>query len=318
MLDSQGQVRVQWVSTDRAKEELLDQFWQAAAKHAANFQGIAKPVPTPYIISDEKLNIFPLGDPHIGMLAWGAETGENFDLKIATADLLACVDMLAERAPQARRAALINVGDFAHAQSDDQRTPTGGNKLDVDGRFGKVAQTGFAIMIHLTNRLLERHEIVDVFNARGNHDPLMAQLIAMYLQAWYRNEPRVTVHDAFNPFQYIRFGKNLIGIHHGDGAKPSDLPEIMAADRPQDLGETEFRLWVTGHIHHETCKEFRTCTVESFRTLAAKDFWHHWKGYRSGQSLSALTFHKDYGEISRSTVPLKLARARQAALGKAA
>jgi hypothetical protein len=88
----------------------------------------------------------------------------------------------------------------------------------------------------------------------------------------------------------------------------------MAADRPEDWGATDYRVWFTGHIHHQTRKEFPGCVIESFRTLAARDYWHAWKGYRSGQSLSCITLHKEYGEITRSTVDIRLDNARRVPL----
>jgi hypothetical protein len=110
----------------------------------------------------------------------------------------------------------------------------------------------------------------------------------------------------------LRHGLNLIGVAHGDGAKIESLPGIMAADRPEDWGATYYRTWVTGHIHHKTRfvgKEYVGCTVESFRTLAPKDAWHNHRGYRSGQSLSCITYDAEYGEVGRQTVDIRLARA---------
>jgi len=56
------------------------------------------------------------------------------------------------------------------------------------------------------------------------------------------------------------------------------------------------------HIHHDTKTEFSGCSVESFRTLAAKDNYAHSGGYRAGQDSKALVIHKEYGEIERHTV----------------
>jgi hypothetical protein len=79
----------------------------------------------------------------------------------------------------------------------------------------------------------------------------------------------------------------------------------MATDQAKQWGETEFRTWLTGHIHHDTRKEFAGCDVESFRTLSAKDAYATWGGYRARQDSKCLVIHKQYGEVERHTVNIK-------------
>ena len=107
-------------------------------------------------------------------------------------------------------------------------------------------------------------------------------------------------------FWYYKFGKILIGSTHGDTAKPNKLPEIMAADKPSEWGDTDYRYWYTGHIHSRNVIEFSGCVWESFRTLAAKDAWHSGAGYRSGRDMCSILLHKDFGEIGRNTVSVKM------------
>src|ERR1700744_334048 len=242
------------------------------------------------------------------MLAWSQETGQDFDLKIAERDLSATVRRLGQSAPSSALAVLANVGDFFHADDNTQLTPGHGHKLDVDSRAAKVFRLGCTLMRSLIDLLLTKHARVDVRNVPGNHDPSTSRMLAMWLEAIYEREPRVIVTPNLNPFSYLEFGKNLFGFTHGDGCKAAGLLRVMASDMAEAWGRQDFRMWFTGHIHHETCKEFPGCTVESFRTLASRDYWHHSKGYRAGRSLSAITFHSEYGEISRTTVDLRLAR----------
>jgi hypothetical protein len=104
---------------------------------------------------------------------------------------------------------------------------------------------------------------------------------------------------------YHKFGVNLIGVTHGHTVKAKDLGEIMAVDCKDDWSNSEYRYWYCGHIHHDTKVEYRTCIVETFRTLAPKDAWHHGSGYRSGQDMKSITLHKDYGEEDRATVGIR-------------
>lgn len=312
LVDGQGKVRAQWLQAPKDEQTQWEEFWAACERNAKQYKGAADPIRAPRQSDAETCTVYPLGDPHIGMLAWAKETGQDFDLQIAEKDLLQAIDLLVDRAPASKKAILANVGDFFHAESDDQKTPSGGNKLDCDTRWAKITDIGFNLMRHLIDRLLAKHEEVEVVNVPGNHDPRMARMMNMWLSAVYEREPRVRVKDNRNPYMYIRHGRNLLGFAHGDGAKPEQLPGIMAADQPREWGSTDYRIWFTGHIHHQTRKEYPGCIIESFRTLAARDYWHSWKGYRAGQSLSCITLHEEYGEMTRSTVDIKLIRAHLA------
>lgn len=309
LVDGQGKVRAQWVQAPKDEQSRWDEFWAACERNSKEYKGLAEPAPVPLFSDKETCTIYPLGDPHIGMLSWAKETGQDFDLQIAQRDLIAAIDLLVDRAPASAVAVLANVGDFFHAEGDDQKTPASGNKLDCDTRWAKITDVGFTIMRHLVDRLLTKHSVVRVVNVPGNHDPKMARMMNMWLAAVYEREPRVTVVDNHNPYIFMTHGKNLIGFAHGDGARPEQLPGIMATDRPKEWGATDYRIWVTGHIHHQSRKEYPGCVVESFRTLAARDYWHSWKGYRSGRSLSCITLHDEFGEITRSTVDIKLVQA---------
>lgn len=268
------------------------------------YLGAADPIKRPEISDDDLQVWYPLGDPHIGLMSWHGETGTDSDLRSAESILYETVDMLVDRAPPAKSGVLCNLGDYFHADGPSQLTQSG-HKLDVDSRFSKIADIGFSLMRRMTDRLLQKHESVTVINVPGNHDIVMSRMLALWMRAVYEREPRVTVIESTNPYIYVRFGNNLIGCAHGDGGKIKDLPEIMATDRPKDWGETLHRAWYTGHIHTDTRQDRRGCTVESFRTMAAPDYWSWHTGYRSGRSLNAIVRHKIWGEQGRVTVGIR-------------
>jgi hypothetical protein len=121
----------------------------------------------------------------------------------------------------------------------------------------------------------------------------------MCLNAFYENEPRVVIDLSPSAFRYMKFGQVMIGSHHGHGIKFDQLPGIMATDRSREWGDTIYRFWYVGHIHHMQRREFPGAVVESFRTLAARDAWHSGKGYRAGRDMSLIVHHRDFGEIER-------------------
>lgn len=309
-----GSTVVEWSSYKRDQVARWEACKAAIVEHVAEYVRPAPPLSAPGTPCSDLLVTYPLGDPHIGMLAWAAEVGESFDLRIAERELCECMRQLVERSPAAETAIVCNLGDFWHSQDDQQRTPKSGNKLDVDGRYGKVGRVGLRIFRTLVDAALTRHAHVKVRSLPGNHDPNSAFWLPEVLRAAYASEPRVTVEDAFNPYQFDTFGKNLLGWCHGDGAKLDALGEIMATDVPELWGAAAFRYWNTGHVHHWQTKELRGCVVDTHRTLAGRDAWHHHSGYRSGRALKALTYHRDFGLDSVAIVGVE--RVRAACLSK--
>lgn len=304
-----GSVALRWVKTqidaDHRAQALLDAF----ATMTAEIEPVRR-VDSPPSGDDSLLCVYPMGDPHIGMYAWVEECGESFDLAIAEANLCASVDRLVETAPPSERALIVNLGDFFHSDSSANRTARSNHALDVDTRWAKVLRTGVEVMCRTIDRALEKHARVTVDNVIGNHDDHSSQMLSICLAQRYRDNDRVEIVTSPSKFHYHRFGDVLIGTTHGDTCRPNQLESIMAHDRADDWGATKGnRYWYTGHVHHESVKEYPGCIVETFRTLAPRDAWHSAAGYRSGRDMRLDVMHSRYGLVDRHIVGIRRLRA---------
>jgi hypothetical protein len=308
LYDGDGEVKAQWVKTQQSGEDKLSAVAEAIEAAMDGYRGVYKPRKAPKSDSDDLLACYVMGDPHIGAYAHAEEAGENFDVKIAREDLLNATSRLVQVAPKTERALVLNLGDFFHADNASERTNRSGAKLDVDTRWHRVLQAGCMLMVDLITLALSKHPVVEVINCIGNHDDHSSVMLSAFLGAYFHNEPRVIVHPTVNKFHYLQHGKVLIAATHGDSVKTTALSELMATDQPQLWADTEHRYWYTGHIHHTTRQELRGCVQESFRTLAAKDAWHHNSGYRSGRDMFCIVHSKEYGEVERYRCDIRRAR----------
>lgn len=252
------------------------------------------------------LACFPVGDYHLGMLSWAKETGGNWDMKIAEDMMNAAVEHLMGGFIVPAATCLIPIlGDFFHYDSMVPETPTSKNTLDVDTRPQVMIRAGLRVAVMMVERALDQYGEVHVIVEIGNHDLTNSVWLMETLRERYRDEPRVHIDTSPRHFHYFRFGKVLIGTHHGHGVKAAQLPLIMAADRPEDWGQTEYRYWYTGHVHHAKTthavghQDFVGCSVESFRVLAPEDAYAANKGYRSVRDMTAILLHKEFGETQR-------------------
>lgn len=302
LLDADGKVRQTWVKTAADAVDpaaFLDAFELALADREIQ---PCKPVKPAKDLNPELLTIYPLGDPHLGMLSWHLETGNDFDVKIAEANLVAAVDHLVELSPPSETALIAQLGDYTHMDSPANRTEASGHALDADSRWAKILRIGINTMIRCIDRALQKHKTVRVCNALGNHDRQSAVMLSLCLSHHYRNEPRAQIDVSPAAFHWYEHGRCLFGIHHGDRTKPADLPGVMACDQAEAWGRTKYRHWYLGHVHHTVVREYSGVTVESFRTLAPGDAWHHAAGYRAGRSMVCDVWNKQYGRTLRHEI----------------
>lgn len=301
-----GEVRGQWVKTTAQNDERAQ--WLDAVRSLGEELPRYEPEPSPPHTDDDLLVVLPVGDPHVGLLSWHEDAGENFDLEIAERNLIAAFQNLIARAPAAARCLLVFIGDNTHADGQ-HNTTTKGTRVDVDGRTVKMARTSLNIMRQANALALQKFGHVTDIIERGNHDELLSAMTALALAMVYEDEPRVTVDTSPEMYHWYRFGQNLIGTHHGDKAKPEQLLGVMAVDRQQDWGETTHRRFYCGHYHHQIVKELPGLIVEYLPTLASADAWHRAMGYRSQRAMYMDVFHREWGHTDRCVVGIRQLRA---------
>jgi len=297
-----GEAIGQWV---QAKPDTsYETVTEAIQNVFAAYEGGSKLVKPPKHTVAELATFYNIADQHLGLYAWKDESGEDYDLDIGEDLLLDTMAQLVALSPPSEQAVVLNLGDFFHSDSDENRTRRSGNQLDVDTRYAKVLQTGVKVMTHCIDLAKQRHQRVLVRNIPGNHDPYATLALAVALGAFYRNDPRVTVDTSPSPFFKWRFGRVLVTAAHGDMVKPSEMPGMVASRWPQDWGETDYRYAYFGHVHHKSVGggEKQGLIWETFQTLAARDNWHYASGYSSGRSMVSITHHMNEGEKYRNTV----------------
>lgn len=252
---------------------------------------------------DVEITIYPLADLHIGMIAWAKETGVDWDLKIAEKVILETFSKLVSQSKPTKKALIVNLGDYFHMNDSKNETPANGHKLDVDSRYSKIIMAGVKIMKSIIEIALEKHETIEIKSVKGNHDPDSSVALVVAFSLAYENEPRVIVDITPRQLIYYNFGSNIFGFFHGHTMKPEHAAMTLACEA-KEFSSSKYRYMMHGHIHTTTSKEFGNILVESFQTIIPRDAYAANSGYFSGRSLSAITYHKENGEIGRHKVNL--------------
>lgn len=290
-----------WVKSaiDPARQaELIQEF----------MDGISSAVPRAEPISQtihgdgNLLNFFPFTDFHLGMLAWGEECGEDWDMKIAEELAINWLSEAVKLAPRAGTAVLANMGDFLHWDGLSAVTPASGHVLDADIRYTKLVRIALRVIRRLINILLETHETVHVIMAEGNHDEASSVWLREGLSLVYEDEPRVTWDKSADPYYCYEFGNTALFVHHGHKANINRVESAILGKFRKVFGRTEYAYCHVGHMHHKHIKETTTMIVEQHQTLAAKDAYSSRGGWLSKRSASVITYHRQFGEIARNTI----------------
>lgn len=294
---STGKV-LEWVKTRVDVREQMD----AATAMLDTMISDIKPLPViPFrnkVASTDQFTVIPIGDPHIGLMTWSKEVGEDWDIKIADRVYRKVFKRLLSNLPDTEECILVNTGDFFHADNIQGETSRSKHKLDLDGRHGKWLDAGFVVIRMFIDACLRKYKKVEFINVPGNHDDILGRAIGSYVWQLYRDNPRITVQKGDSPFQYVKRGKVLLGFAHGHTCKLSSLPGKMADDQFKLWGKTTYRHWITGHVHHNSWLQFKEhpgCKVETVGIIPPKDAYAHGGAYGAARGIQGIIFDKKIG-----------------------
>jgi hypothetical protein len=264
----------------------------------------SEPVVAPESVMADLCAVYPLMDAHVGMMAWGRETGaQDYDLEHAAKDMRHAFAKVLAMTPAAQQAVLLIGGDYFHSDDTRAETPANRHRLDVDGRFWKIVDVGIGIIAETVARLLAKHAKLHVRVLRGNHDPHSSMTLNFALAERYRNEPRITVEKEPRDLFMMQWGKCAIFAHHGDKGKPQQMA-LYLSDVCPFWSQTRHRHYLTGHVHHDQAKDLGPLRFESLRAFCPPDAYAAGMGYGARRALQSITFHKQDGLVLRALDPI--------------
>lgn len=258
-----------------------------------------------------EISIFDL---HIGKLAWGGETGENYDTKIARARFLDAIQKLVHRASGFEYSRILfPIGNDFFNSDTIFNTTTQGTQQDEDLRWQKTFNIGVRLLVDAINMLKQTGVPVDVIVIPGNHDFERSFYMGKFLEAWFNNDPTVWINTGASPRKYYRFGNVLLGFTHGSEEKEASLPMLMANDiesKPM-WSETKYHEWHLGHIHRKRNVNYTVLdkarmlnedlgvTIRYLSSLTGTEEWHHKKGFiGSTKAADAFVWNDEAGLVA--------------------
>ena len=252
-------------------------------------------------LSDEHLLVIDPADVHIGKLATSFECGEDYNNQIAVQRVLEGVDGILQKSNGFNIDKILFIGgnDILHIDTPDRKT-TSGTPQDTDGMWYNNFLIAKKLYIEVLEKLIGIADVHFTFNP-SNHDYTNGFFLADVIQTYFKDCKNITFDCSIAHRKYYTYHTNLIGTTHGDGAKPQDLPLLMAQES-NEWSATKHRYIYTHHIHHKTSKDFVGVCVESLRSPSGTDSWHHRKGYEHApKAVEGFLHSKDNGQVARLT-----------------
>lgn len=313
---------IETVGIDPSK---IKQYWYKGKHYSINVNG-GKPISWDDIKSDiieemkryspEYKNVAPIlskdldghllvidpADIHIGKLANEWETGDAYNNSIAVKRVLDGVDTILRNSAGFYISQILFIGgnDILHIDNP-RRTTTSGTPQDTDGMWYSNFLIAKKLYVDIIEKLLAYAPVHFVFNP-SNHDYTNGFFLADVISTWFHKHNDFTSDCSTSYRKYYVWFDNLIGTTHGDGAKQSSLPLLMANECKEGWAKTKHRYIYTHHVHHKTSTDYHGVTVESVRSPSGTDSWHHKNGYQhSPKAVEGFIHHKSHGQIARLT-----------------
>jgi hypothetical protein len=278
-------------------QSIKDSIISEMDEHSPKYEYIER-----FKLKDGHCLVLDPADIHIGKLASSFETGEDYNEQIAVKRVLEGVEGILQKAQGFNIDKIVFIGgnDILHIDNIKNST-TAGTVQNTSGMWYDNFLIAKRLYVEVLEKLMSVADVHFVFNP-SNHDYMSGFFLADVIKSWFRNSKNITFDCSIAHRKGFKYGINLIGTTHGDGAKIQDLPLLMAQEFPVWWSETKHRYVYTHHVHHKTSKDFIGVTVESLRSPSGTDSWHHRNGYQhSPKAIEAFLHHKKHGQVARLT-----------------
>lgn len=284
------------------ENQILDNITKLIESYSPTYLDVPKD------FDNNHLLVINPADIHIGKYASEFETGSGYDCETAVNRVLEGIQGLVDKsAGFGIEKVLFCIGnDILHIDNVYNQT-TSGTPQDVDGKWWEHFEIALMLYVKCIE-MLRQVAPVDVLHSMSNHDYQSGFHLAHALKSWFRKADDINFDISVAHRKYYKYGKNLIGLEHGDGAKIDKLPLLMAQEQPLLWSETKYRYFYLHHIHHKVkhkwldAKDFIGVTVEYLRSPSGTDSWHSRKGFTGvPKAVEGFLHEKNSGQVARIT-----------------
>ncbi len=294
---------LEWVGTKPEHQQLAQGLQTVADALASGLPRDPEP-PAPTETVADLLAQYTITDLHLGLLSWAPETGEDYNTRRAEQAMRNFIETAASEAPAAETAVLAMLGDMLHWDGLEPVTNRHGHVLDADTRFDRLIFAAGRLVRWAIDRLLRKHARVHVVWCEGNHDEATVKALRSMFNAFYEDNPRVTVDTTPGVYQHYQHGRTLLIYHHGHKSAPKQIATAAVNEFAPQIGQASHVYAHLGHRHHDYELDHGYMKAVQHRALCARSSHEARLGYNSPRDAKLFIYHTDHGERARFTYPI--------------
>lgn len=279
----------------------------------------------------EYLLTIDLADVHFRKLCVKTETGYEYNRDVArhrvvegTKELLKVTELYS-----VSRILFVLGNDVLHTDAGKPQT-TSGTPQDTEGTPFQAYSDAYKAIVEAIELCAEKAD-VDLLHCMSNHDWFAGWALSQQVATHFSKHPNVHATDyslSEAHRKYYRFGNNLFGLTHGDGAKEEQLYGLMVTEARPHVGECQNLYFLLHHLHHKIRtsrgngkpllreKDHNGMTaiisgtpqaegdylnIEYVRSPSPPDGWHDRNGFVNRQGVECFLFHETDGQKLRFT-----------------
>jgi hypothetical protein len=247
---------------------------------------------------DGKLLLIDITDLHLGQLSWGAETGENYDHKIAVECMKKLInDIIAKSAVYTYDKIVFVIGNDFFNIDNIQSTTTKGTQQFNDVRWQKMFDVGCDVLVWGVEALRQAfpNSELEIIRVDGNHEKISIHAAVKYLAAFFRKDETVGIDTSPRAHKGFAFGNTALLFTHGQ----NELKNL-------DWVYTEFRhligctKWTEIHAGHKHClrvEEKNGAMIYRNPAATAASNYTYENGWNSVRQAVTRIYDKDDGLI---------------------
>jgi hypothetical protein len=285
----------------RPKQKSTEDFHKNILEQIKKLSNLPKSINRKEYKKEPYLLVIDPADIHIGKLCDPFEVKNDYNNQIAIERALKGVEGILSKARGFEIDQILFVGgnDILHVDNT-KRTTTSGTPQDTDGMWYSNFLLAKELYISILNNLLTVADVHFVYNP-SNHDYTTGFFLADVIKTYYKDCSNITFDTSPAYRKYFKYGENLIGTTHGDGAKPADLPLLMAHES-ENWSNTKHRYIYSHHVHHKISKDYIGVTFETLRSPSGSDSWHTKNGYVGvPKAVEGFIHCPKFGQVARLT-----------------
>jgi hypothetical protein len=246
--------------------------------------------------------VFDAADIHLGKICSSFETGETYNSQIAIQRVRAGLNGIIKKSRgwEIDKVIFIAGNDILHVDNA-KSTTTSGTGQDTDQMWYDNFLMAKSLLVEIIETLLTIADVEVVFNP-SNHDFTHGFMLLDSVSSWFNKCKQVSFDNDMRHRKYTKYGKNIIGSTHMDGAKVDKLHGLMAEEASEFWHECKHRYIYGHHIHHKTAKDIFSVCIETLRSPSGTDGWHHRNGFQfAPKAVEGFIHHKEHGQVAKLT-----------------